>query len=64
MWRIQMKEVEAEIQKMLANDSIQHSHVPWATAMIVMIKATCIRICLDYMKLNEITVTWKTQTDC
>ena len=52
----QMKEVEAEIQKMLANDSIQPSHVPWSTAMVVVIKATCIRICLDYMKLNEITV--------
>jgi hypothetical protein len=52
----QMKEVEAEIQKMLANDIIQPSHSPWSTAMVVVKKATCIRICLDYRKLNEITV--------
>ena len=53
---VQMKEVEAEIQKMLANDIIQPSHFSWSTAIVVVIKATCIRICLDYMKLNEITV--------
>ena len=41
---------------MLANDIIQPSHFPWSTAMVVVKKATCIRICLDYMKLNEITV--------
>jgi hypothetical protein len=52
----QMKEVEAEIQKMLANDIIQPSHFTWSTAIVVVIKATCISICLDYMKLNEITV--------
>jgi hypothetical protein len=52
----QMKEVEAEIQKMLANDIIQPSHFPWSTAMVVVIMAACIRICLDYRKLNEITV--------
>jgi hypothetical protein len=34
----QMKEVEAEIQKMLANDIIQPSHFPWSTAMVVVIK--------------------------
>ena len=43
----QMKEVEAEIQKMLANDIIQPSHSPWSTAMLVVKKATCIIICLD-----------------
>ena len=52
----QMKEIEAEIQKMLANDIIQPSHSLWSTAMVVVKKATCIRICLDYRKLNEITV--------
>jgi hypothetical protein len=52
----QMKEIEAEIQKMLANDIIQPSHSPWSTAMVVVKKATCIRICLDYRTLNEITV--------
>ena len=52
----QMKEVEAEIQKMLANDIIQPSHSPWSTAMHVVKKATCIIICLDYRKLNETTV--------
>jgi hypothetical protein len=52
----QMKEVEAEIQKMLANDIIQPSHSPWSTAMLVVKKATCIIICLDYRKLNETTV--------
>jgi hypothetical protein len=52
----QMKEVETEIQKMLVNDIIQPSHSPWSTAMLVVKKATCIIICLDYRKLNEITV--------
>ena len=51
-----MKEVETEIQKMLANYIIQPSHSPWSTAMLVVKKATCIIICLDYRKLNEITV--------
>ena len=52
----QMKEIEAEIQQMLANDIIQPSHSPWSTVMVVVKKATCIRICLDYRTLNEITV--------
>ena len=41
---------------MLANDIIQPCDFPWSTAIGVVIKATCIRICLDYRKLNEITV--------
>jgi hypothetical protein len=51
----QLKDVETEIQKMLANDIIQPSHSPWSTAMVVVKKAACIRICLDYRKLNEIS---------
>ena len=51
-----MKEVEAEIQKRLANDIIQPSHSPWSTTMVVVKKPTGIRICLDYRKLNEVTV--------
>ena len=31
----QMKEVEAEIQKMLANDIIQPSHSPWSTLCLL-----------------------------
>jgi hypothetical protein len=52
----QRKEVETEIQKMLDNDIIQPSHFPWSTAMVVVKKPTGIRICLDYRKLNEVTV--------
>lgn len=52
----QKKEVEVKIQKMLDNDIIQPSHCPWSTFMVVVKKSTGIRICLDYRKLNEVTV--------
>ena len=42
----QLKDVETEIQKMLANDIIQPSHSPWSTAIVVVKKATCIRFAL------------------
>ena len=52
----QRKEVETEIQKMVDNEIIQPSHSPWSKAMVVVKKPTGIIICLDYWKLNEVTV--------
>jgi hypothetical protein len=53
----QRKEVEDEIDKMLDNNAIVPSHSPWASPIVVVRKkGNSIRLCIDYRKLNQVTV--------
>jgi hypothetical protein len=53
----QRKEVEDEIDKMLDNNVIVPSHSPWANPIVVVRKKdNSIRLCIDYRKLNQVTV--------
>ena len=49
---------EEEVQKMLRDDIIEPSNLPWASPVVLVKKKDgYIRYCIDYRRLN--TVTWK-----
>jgi hypothetical protein len=53
----QRKEVEDEIDKMLDNNVIIPSQSSWASPIVVVRKKdNSIRLCIDYRKLNQVTV--------
>ena len=53
----QIKEVEDEIDKMLDNNVIVPSHSPWVSPIVVVRKKdNSNRLCIDYRKLNQVTV--------
>jgi hypothetical protein len=53
----QRKEVEDEIDTILDNNVIVPSHSPWASPIVVVRKKdNSIRLCIDYRKLNQVTV--------
>lgn len=51
-----MKELEAEIEEMLANDIIEPSHSSWRSPVLLVKKASGQnRLCLDSRQLNKVT---------
>ena len=50
------REIEEQVQKMLAAGVIKKSHSPWASPVILVRKRNGdYRFCVDYRKLNEVT---------
>jgi len=51
------KEIDKQVEEMLANNFIQPSTSAWASPVVLVKQGKKIRFCIDYRKLNA--VTWK-----
>ena len=52
-----VREIQEEVQKVINIEIVRESDSPSASPMVVLKKARSNRICVDYRKLNRITVT-------
>jgi len=54
---VHTEEIERQVQAMLAQDVIEPSYSPWSSnVVIVKKKDNTLRFCIDYRKLNDVTI--------
>ena len=52
-----LKELKTQIQELLDKGFVRHSVSPWATSVLfVKKKHDTLRMCIDYRKINKVTV--------